>query len=108
MPIFDQGYQHWNGPLAGHAWRWLAVVRHGVRAQLQNRFVRLFLLLAWLPAIALVGFLTVWGLMEQRVESVLALLRGILPQHVVDAPQEYRSAIWTIAYSFFFKAELAC
>jgi len=45
MPIFDQGYQHWQGTLAGHRWRWLAVTRHGVRAQLQNRFVRLLLLL---------------------------------------------------------------
>ena len=27
MPIFDQGYQHWDGPLSGHAWRWLAVTR---------------------------------------------------------------------------------
>ena len=21
MPIFDQGYQHWRGPLSGHSWR---------------------------------------------------------------------------------------
>ena len=40
MPIFDQGYQHWTGPLSGHAWRWLAVARHGVRATLKNRVVR--------------------------------------------------------------------
>ena len=31
MPIFDQGYQHWTGHLSGHAWRWLAITRHGVR-----------------------------------------------------------------------------
>ena len=29
MPIFDQGYQHWKGALWGHAWRWLAISRHG-------------------------------------------------------------------------------
>ena len=46
MPIFDQGYQHWQGKLSGHGWRWLAVARHGVRAQLKNRFVRLMLLMA--------------------------------------------------------------
>ena len=31
VPIFDQGYQHWNGTLTSHAWRWLAITRHGVR-----------------------------------------------------------------------------
>ena len=40
MPIFDQGYQHWQGPLSGHGWRWLAIARHGVRVQLKNRLLR--------------------------------------------------------------------
>ena len=31
MPIFDQGYQHWQGKLSGHAWRWLSITRQGVR-----------------------------------------------------------------------------
>ena len=108
MPIFDQGYQHWRGPLAGHAWRWLAVARHGVRAQLQNRFVRVLLLLAWLPAVALVGVLAIWGLMEQRAESVLEFLSRLLPREVIAQPQEFRSAIWTVSYAYFFKAELVC
>ena len=29
MPIFDQGYQHWQGKLAGHTWRWLAITSMG-------------------------------------------------------------------------------
>ena len=37
MPIFDQGYQHWQGQLSGQAGRWLAITRQGVRAQLKNR-----------------------------------------------------------------------
>jgi hypothetical protein len=108
MPIFDQGYQHWTGPLSGHAWRWLAVARHGVRATLKGRAVRLMLLVAWLPAIALVTVLAVWGLLEQQAESVLSFLGRVLPREVVAQPREYRSAVWTVAYSFFFKAELAC
>jgi ABC-type transport system involved in multi-copper enzyme maturation permease subunit len=108
MPIFDQGYQHWKGPLAGHGWRWVAVARHGVRAQLKGRIVRLLLLLAWLPAIALVVALAFWGLLEQQVESVLAFLGPMLPPEVTANPQEYRTAFWTVAFSFFFKAELAC
>jgi hypothetical protein len=108
MPIFDQGYQHWNGPLSGHARRWLAVARHGVRAVLKGRIIRLMLLAAWLPALSLVAFLALWGLLEQQAESVLAFFRNMLPGDVVAQPQEYRSAVWTIAYSFFFKAELGC
>lgn len=108
MPIFDQGYQHWQGELSGHGWRWLAVARHGVRAQLQNRFVRLLLLVAWLPAIALVTTLSLWGLLEQQAASVLSFFQALLPAEVVSQPRDYRVAIWTIAYAYFFKAELLC
>ncbi len=106
MPIFDQGYQHWKGPLSGHAWRWFAVARQGVRAQLRSWIVRLMLLAAWTPALALVAVLALWGLLEQRVESVLRLLGQILPGPVVAEPQVYRSAVWTVAYGYFFKMEL--
>src|SRR5436190_9212576 len=107
MPIFDQGYQHWKGPLAGHAWRWLAVARHGVRATLKGRIVKGLLFLAWVPAIALVVVLATWGLLEQQAESVLTFLRRVLPAEVIARPQDFRAAVWTVAYSFFFKAELA-
>lgn len=107
MPIFDQGYQHWQGRLSGHAWRWLAVARHGARAQLKGRILKLLLLVAWLPALALVVALALWGLLEQQSESVLAFLSRLLPAQVIAQPQDYRAAVWTIAYSFFFKAELA-
>src|SRR5256885_1127483 len=108
MPIFDQGYQHWKGPLAGHAWRWLAVARHGVRATLKGRIVKLMLFVAWVPAIALVVVLATWGLLEQQAESVLTFLRRLLPADVIARPQDFRAAVWTIAYMFFFKAELVC
>ena len=52
MPIFDQGYQHWKGRLSGHAWRWLAITKQGLRGQFKSRLVRMVLLLAWLPALA--------------------------------------------------------
>ena len=54
MPIFDQGYQHWSGTLTGHTWRWLAITRQGVRIGFKNRYLRLVILSAWMPAIALV------------------------------------------------------
>src|SRR5205085_5371490 len=46
--------------------------------------------------------------LEQQAESVLTVLRRMLPADVIAQPQEYRKAVWTVAYSFFFKAELAC
>ena len=56
MPIFDQGYQHWSGQLSGHAWRWLAITRHGVRNALAKPArAAVSLLVAWLPALVLVG-----------------------------------------------------
>lgn len=108
MPIFDQGYQHWQGRLSGHGWRWLAVTRHGVRALLKSWIVRLMMLVAWLPAIALVGFLTLWGLLEQQAQSVISFLQALLPPEMIAQPQDFRAAVWTIAYSYFFKAELVC
>jgi ABC-2 type transport system permease protein len=106
MPIFDQGYQHWKGPLTGHAWRWLAIARQGVRVQMQNRILRLLLLFAWLPALALVIAVAIWGLVEQQSEGVLGLVRNMLPAEMLLEPRAYRAAAWTLAYSFFFKVEM--
>src|SRR5262245_8919504 len=106
MPIFDQGYQHWSGTLSGHAVRWLAVARHGVRATVRGKLVKLMLIAAWLPAIALVTCLALWGLLEQRAETVLGLLSKMLPTEMIANPQQFRSAVWTVAYSWFFYAEL--
>lgn len=108
MPIFDQGYQHWQGTLAGHGWRWLAVARHGVRTQLQNRSVRMLLMVAWLPALGLGGVLALWGLVEQRNETAVGIMARLLGAELVAEPEKYRAAVWTVTYAVFFKAELLC
>ena len=74
-------------------------------AQLKGRYVRLLLIMAWTPALALVAALAVWGLFEQGVlgADLLTLLKS---QGITDDPQTYRPAIWTLAYSFFFQIEL--
>jgi ABC-2 type transport system permease protein len=108
MPIFDQGYQHWRGALSGHAWRWYAIARNGVRVQMKNRILRLLLLVAWLPALLLIAAVAVWGLVEQRSEGALALVRSFLPADILLDPRAYRGALWTIAYSFFFKIQMFC
>jgi ABC-2 type transport system permease protein len=108
MPIFDQGYQHWQGSLSSHAWRWLTISRHGVRAQFKSRWTRIVVLFAWLPALTLAGVLIVWGLIEQKstlIAPLMSLLTG-LPDEFKVSPQTYRISIWTISYQFFFQVEI--
>lgn len=105
MPIFDQGYQHWQGPLSGRLRRWLTIARHGVRVQRNNRILRLLLLCAWIPALGLIAAMVLWGLVERQSEGALAALRW-LPSDLLQDPHAYRTTVWTLAYSFFFKVEL--
>src|SRR5437879_4580969 len=107
MPIFDQGYQHWQGTLSGHAWRWLTITRQGVRAQMKNRWLRMVMLFAWLPAIALAGVLIIWGLVEQRVAGVLPLIQGLpVGRQMLADPVAFRPAVWGLAYHYFFQVEM--
>jgi ABC-2 type transport system permease protein len=112
MPIFDQGYQHWSGTLAGHSWRWLAIARHGVRVSLREgkpgRSLRLVLLLSWLPALMLATLLCLWGLAE-RGSSLIAFLSPMLEFLGLSAladPRQFRVEVWTICFSYFLDAEL--
>jgi ABC-2 type transport system permease protein len=108
MPIFDQGYQHWKGTLSGHAWRWLAITRQGLRGQLKGSIslIRILLLMALMPALVLVVVIALWGLFEQGSQTIISLLKPILPPGVAADPHVYRHAVWTISYSFFFKFEI--
>jgi ABC-2 type transport system permease protein len=108
VPIFDQGYQHWSGQLSGHAWRWLAITRHGVRTGMKIRIMRLFLFLAWMPALALVFTLCIWGLLERKSDlmaPIMQFLSFMRPEILAD-PRHYRVEIWTIAYDLFLMVEL--
>ncbi len=107
MPIFDQGYQHWNGRLAGFAWRWLAITRQGVRQQMRRRHVKQVVFTAFMPAIMLATFLMAWGLLEQKsavLEPFMALL-NFLPDEIRSGPKPYRSAVWAYAFDIFFWVE---
>src|SRR3954447_912179 len=99
MPIFDQGYQHWDGRLSGHAWRWLAITRQGVRTQFKSRATRWMIAWAFAPALGLAGALIFWGLFEQKsslLKPLLFLVQG-LPDAIRAGPQAYRAAFWTVA-----------
>lgn len=111
MPIFDQGYQHWNGTLSGHTWRWLAVTRHGVRIGFKGRILRFFLLLALLPAAGLVVAISVWGLIERNASFIspiveLLVSMNMLSPTVASDPRHYRLEVWTMCYTYFHSMEL--
>jgi ABC-2 type transport system permease protein len=111
MPIFDQGYQHWSGTLSGHAWRWLAITRHGVRIGMKGMFLRIALLIAWLPAIVLAFMLCLWGLLEQKSNLVTPIVDFLVTIKLIDAqiaadPRHYRVEIWTLCYDYFLLMEL--
>lgn len=107
MPIFDQGYQHWDGTLSGHAWRWLAITREGVRAQWKKKGTRYWVMAAFTPALLLVGFISLWGLLEQGsplLEPFMFIFNSF-PEEVRKTPQVFRGMIWTFAYDYFFRLE---
>ncbi|MDB5321419.1 MAG: family transporter protein [Phycisphaerales bacterium] len=108
MPIFDQGYQHWNGTLGGQGWRWLAITRHGVRVGMKSLVMRIYLLLALAPALVLVFMLCIWGLVERKAESVSSLMGilSFLQPEILAHPQHFRVEIWTLFYSQFLQIEL--
>jgi ABC-2 type transport system permease protein len=109
MPIFDQGYQHWSGRLSGHAWRWLAITRRGVKTALQGRYLRLALMLAWIPALLLVVVLCLWGLVERQsalVEGLKPMLTSLFGIPITAGPRDYRVEIWTICFHYFLAWEL--
>lgn len=107
MPIFDQGYQHWRGAVGGHAWRWLAVTRQGVRQQTRRRRTKWLVACAFVPALALAAVLVFWGLLEQQstlIQPLMFLVQG-LPDEVRQGPKAYRGAVWTMAFNLFFSTE---
>jgi len=108
MPIFDQGYQHWNGALTGHAWRWLAITRHGVRAGMKNRLLRIVLFVAWTPALALAFLVSMWGLAEHKSATIQPYLNmlSFIDSRIIADPRHYRTEIWTFGYHYFLWLEL--
>jgi ABC-2 type transport system permease protein len=108
MPIFDQGYQHWDGRLSSQAARWLPITRHGVVVGLRNRWIRWGMLAAGGPPLLLVVFLIVWGLFEQKSTFITPFLSFFpnLPDELRAGPKGYRTTIWTLAFRQFFDLQL--
>jgi ABC-2 type transport system permease protein len=108
MPIFDQGYQHWQGKLSGQTGRWLAITRHGVRVQLKNRWVRWSIITACVPALVMACIVCLWGLFEQgsRLLTPFLMFLQNLPEALKAGPRGYRTPLWTLAFRQFFDVQL--
>lgn len=108
MPIFDQGYQHWNGTLRGQSTRVAVISARGIRVQLGNRWVRWILLASLGPAFLLSIFLVIWGLFETKSTLLTPFLMFFqnLPEELKAGPKGYRGAFWTLAVRQFFEAQL--
>jgi hypothetical protein len=108
MAILDQGYQHWQGQVAGHAWRWLAIARQGVRVNMKSIWVRILLILALLPALAHAAAIAIWGLVEQRVGWAIAFFSSELfrMQAVASDPIAYRTTAWRLIFHLFLHIEM--
>jgi ABC-2 type transport system permease protein len=108
MPIFDQGYQHWQGTLSGHAWRWASIARWGARTQWEKKWTRRVVIVSLFPALALAIFLVFWGLFEQQSDflaPLLFLMRG-LPEQLRSGPRNFRVPMWTLAFNTFLQVQL--
>ncbi|WZP00800.1 ABC transporter permease subunit [Isosphaeraceae bacterium EP7] len=109
MPIFDQGYQHWDGARTGQGLRWLAITRQGVRTQWRNKPVRYALFSALMLSLVLAAALVLWGLFEQKsslITPLLALLGDGLPEELKAGPRAFRATIWTLAFDAFFRMQM--
>src|SRR5260370_77616 len=61
MPLHDTSYQHWKGVHLGLWSRRLVIARNGLLGCLQNKWMRHLVLLCWVAALGMAGFLFLVG-----------------------------------------------
>ncbi len=108
MPIFDQGYQHWDGRLSGQSTRWIAIAARGISVAMDNRWTRLTVLSALGPPLLLALFLVFWGLFEQKSTFLTPFMIFLdnLPEELKAGPRGFRRTIWTLAFRQLFEVQL--
>jgi hypothetical protein len=99
MPIHDLGYRPWQGRLGGQLGRWRVIAETGVRLAWKNRWLKLQLIFAWLPALYMgVAFFAY----EQWLANPTA--RGFVGQFIPGVPLVGgRHAVWAWLLMTFFR-----
>lgn len=102
MPIFDQGYQHWQGTLHSRIWRSWAIARRGAVQASKGRFTRIALIGAIMPSLGLATILALWGMVERQASWADAFLKTFgLPETIFSDQSRLRVVVWTFAFHFF-------
>lgn len=114
MPVYGKGYRRWEGELGGRAFRWLTIAKAGVRLTARSKWLKRFLLVAWLPLLYwglfffAVGKLTDAATLENAQDSIyFGVLRGFVGREITDRfiedPGAFRPAIWAMAVHYFLR-----
>ena len=111
MPIHDLGYRGWEGQRSARWLRPLVIARSGVSLILKRKWLRLLLVVAWLPVLfpALGIFAFEYSSTEEGMRRTIAgMLRGPLgrPDLVfvaADDPEAARHEVWSTLILLYFR-----
>lgn len=115
MAVYRQGYRRWEErAVVGRAWRWLAITRAGVALTGRSKWLRRFVLVAWLPllyyalAFFLVGQLTDVSTLEKaedlwQFQVLRGLFGGPLVDRFVSDPAAFRPLVWSLILHMFLR-----
>lgn len=111
MPIHDLGYRAWQGRRAARILRVWEVAHSGISLVWRRRWLRMMLMLAWLPIIApaFAVFAFEYSATEPELQHFVAQLLGgplgqpELAMQVVTDPEAARHQVWSTLILAFFR-----
>ncbi len=111
MPIHDLGFRAWTGDRSWRVVRPWVVARSGISLVWRRRWLRIMLLLAWLPIVvpAMGLFAFEYSSTEPELQQfVVQILRGPLQQQelarqIVSDPEGARHQVWSTLILAFFR-----
>lgn len=111
MPVNDLGYRQWKGTRAAKWLRPVVVARGGISLIMRRKWLRLMLMLAWLPvlvpAFGIFAFefsTTEPGLQEIIVEAFRRpLRRPDIAEMIMSDPADARHQVWSTLILAFFR-----
>lgn len=111
MPVHDLGYRPWKGDRAAKFLRPLEVARGGISLILKRKWLRLMLMIAWLPVLVpafgifAFEFSSTEPEMRQTIVRMFARPLGQpeLAALIADDPSEARHQVWSTLILTFFR-----
>lgn len=112
MPVHDLGYREWSGNRMPRLLRPLVVARSGISLVWRRKWLRLMLILAWLPIFlpAMVIFFFEYSTTDAEMRGFVAgflrtpvVQRPDLSMQVFNDPTSVRHEVWSTVILFFFR-----